>query len=285
MKVLVTGSAGFIGKHVIDLLQSKGHILLPLDKKSGTDILDLNLLDNWFEWQKPEVVIHLAAQPSLQESWRRADYDARVNIIGTINLLGLCQRYKVKRFVFASTSAVYAPSVSGVYNEASPTGPLTPYGVSKLAAENYIRISRIPYTILRLGNVYGSGQKPLGENQLIPRALAHIYQGKPFVINGDGEQKRDFVYVEDVADAFLKAVDFNLSQTFNIGSGTSAPVNLIIKIMTFSTDYEGWKYGPEKPGELRNVQLESKSAAHYLKWQRKTALYSGLIKTIRAWPK
>lgn len=291
MRILCTGARGFVGRHVVELLNKSGYTVLGFDKRHyhrrwcmWGDITNLKELEHAFMVFKPEAVIHLAAQPSLQESWKRADYDAQVNILGTINLLGLCQRYKVKRFVFASTSAVYAPSISGVYNEASLTGPLTPYGVSKLAAENYIRISRVPYTILRLGNVYGPRQKSLGENQLIPRALAHIYDDKSFVINGDGEQKRDFVYVEDVADAFLKAIGFNLSQTFNIGSGETASVNDVMEIIRgYIGKEDHWWHGPSKSGELRNVRLRSESAAHYLKWFHKTSLYDGLIRTVEAW--
>jgi len=241
------------------------------------------LMKGW----KIDTVVHLAAQPSLQASLKNAPFDAQTNIIGTINLLGLCQRYKVKKFIFASTSAVYAPRADGWYSEDDLIGPQNPYGVSKVAAEYYIRISGIPYTILRLGNVYGPRQVPLGENQLIPRALAHIYQGEPFEVYGDGKQIRSFVYVEDVAKAFVKAVEGNARGTFNIAGGVGLAVNVVLKKLWRLIPYTMyWHHGPPKPGELHCVCLDVGKADYSpLGWKAETSLRSGLAKTVEAWPK
>lgn len=317
-RILVTGAAGFIGSHVAQLL-AKNHKVFALDNLSSTgdwknlfnsplglvgvndtSILDAHYLSKLVGSWKIDAVVHLAAQPSLQTSWKAADIDAQTNIVGTINLLGLCQRYKVKRFVFASTSAVYAPREDGFYSEDSKVGPQTPYGVSKAAAEHYIRISGIPYVILRLGNVYGPRQVPLGENQLIPRALTHIYQDEPFEIYGDGEQKRDFVYVRDVARAFVDSVRSNVEGTFNIATGDSHSVNSVLKYIYYRTHFAGlgelignedpawssyWKHGSAKPKELQKIILSCELAERSLGWIRSTGIHLGIQKTIEAWPK
>ena len=305
-RILVTGGAGFIGSHVALELVKK-HNVFPIDDLSSTgnwdnlkfysrlasvganttSILDVQHLSELMKSWKIDTVVHLAAQPSLQESLKNAPFDAQTNIIGTINLLGLCQRYKVKKFIFASTSAVYAPRADGWYSEDDLIGPQNPYGVSKAAAEYYIRISGIPYTILRLGNVYGPRQVPLGENQLIPRALAHIYQGEPFEVYGDGKQIRSFVYVEDVAKAFVKAVEGNARGTFNIAGGVGLAVNVVLKKLWRLIPYTMyWHHGPPKPGELHCVCLDVGKADYSpLGWKAETSLRSGLAKTVEAWPK
>lgn len=296
MRIFLTGASGFIGQHVLRALLAQGHSVRHTDLKphkgpwsesSQVDITDLTRLEKIFRNDQPiDAVIHLAAQPSLQTSWKDAVLDARVNILGTIHLLGLCQRYKVERFVFASTSAVYAPMTINYYDEGSRIQPQTPYGISKYSAENYIRISRIPYAILRLGNVYGPGQVPLGENQLIPRALAHIYQGEPFVINGDGGQSRDFVYVEDVAESFVKSLESDSIGTFNISTGTSVSVKNILEIIRRLTEYKKpWSYGPRKIGELYQVVLDNSKAQIMIDWRPKITPVEGLLKAIEAWPK
>ena len=309
-RILVTGGAGFIGSHVIETLLKLDHTVMLIDDLSSGninnlpprhplpdlypnlhlrlwDILDLRLMDVIFHNFEPEAVIHLAAQPSIQESWKKADYDAKVNILGTINLLGLCQKYKVKRFVFASTSAVYSPSPSGIYDESCPVRPQTPYGTSKMAAERYIMISGISYAILRLGNVYGPRQVPLGENQLIPRYLAHVFQGTDFVVNGDGEQRRDFIYVKDVANAFLKAVESDARGIFNIGSCSAFSVKGILGMIASMIDKAklNWKHGPAKKDELRKVLLGNRKATQTLGWKPEIDIIKGLRETIDAWPK
>jgi UDP-glucose 4-epimerase len=318
-RILLTGAAGFIAGHLFEALCEDGHEVWCLDndwkgypfpfralspqssRDWKVDVRDVSdMIECFFSKTKFDAVIHLAAQPSLQASWKNAPFDAQTNILGTINLLGLCQRYNVKKFIFASTSAVYAPRVDGSYSENCLIGPQNPYGVSKAAAEYYIRISGVPYTILRLGNVYGPRQVPLGENQLIPRALAHIYQGAPFEIYGDGKQIRSFVYVEDVARAFVDALGYPFSGTFNISEGVSHQVNSVLKYIYYLTHFAGidellanaepawksfWEYGKSKPGELHCVILDSTLAKVHLEWSARTSLRAGLTKTVRAWPK
>ena len=308
-RILVTGAAGFIGSHLFGAFCESNHEIWCLDndwknysnpfrvlspqsaRDWKVDVLDVPaMIESFFSKVKFDAVIHLAAQPSIQESWKKADYDAKVNILGTINLLGLCQKYNVKRFVFASTSAVYSPDSSGVYGEYHLLSPSTPYGISKLAAELYIKISGISYAILRLGNVYGPRQVPLGENQLIPRYLAHVFQGKRFVVNGDGKQRRDYIYVKDVANAFLKAVESKETGVFNISSGYSISVLQILNLLNALFERHDqpilrWKHGPAKKGELRSVTLQNDLAKTVLDWEPETGLVKGLWETIAAWPK
>jgi len=139
---------------------------------------------------------------------------------------------------------------------------------------------------LRLGNVYGPKQKPLGENQLIPRVLSHIYQGADFVINGDGTQSRDFIYVKDVVDAFAKAIGCEYNGTFNIANGESVSVNDVLGMLKGITKFDNpFIHGDAKHGELHSVRLPNFSAKRILKWEPKTSLYDGLKKTVTAWKK
>ena len=276
-------------------LLARGYAVRPIDKKpdpnmwSGNllgDITDVGKMDRYFRQADADYVIHLAANSSLQKSVTDANYDAWNNIIGTITILAMCQRYKVKKIVFASTTAVYADYAPMPLNECSPTAPVIPYGISKLACENYIRASGVPYAILRYGNVYGPGQMPLGESILIARSLAHIYQGSDFRINGDGSKTRDFVYVDDVVEANIQAMTMAINGTYLIGSGRSHSVKFIWRMLAGLAHYKGdVQYGPDKPGELQDVRFDISRARDLLGWEPMIRLIEGLARTVKAWPK
>lgn len=309
--VLITGGLGFIGSHlvrrlartndyrvfIIDDLSSGSRnnldrdnfgVFDPCDVESIVEdtIMDYALVDRVIERWNIDTVIHLAAQPSLQKSIEDPKYDLGVNVIGTLNLIKASLKYGVQRFVFASTSAVYSEKHGGVYLEGDNVCPVCPYGISKMAAERYIAISGLSYAILRLGNVYGPKQKPLGENQLIPRALSHIYQGSDFVINGDGTQSRDFVYVGDVVDAFTKAIDCEYSGIFNVANGEAVSINDVLSMLKGITGFDKpFVHGDAKQGELHTVKLPNLVAKRILKWEPTTHLYDGLKKTVTAWKK
>jgi UDP-glucose 4-epimerase len=228
MRVLVTGGAGFIGSHIVDALLLRGHEVWVLDNFSsghyanfdppGAHVLLKDIVEFGPDDLSPfDAICHQAAQPSLRRSIDDPAHDALVNIIGTINVIQAAKAYGA-HVVFASTSAVYDPA-GGAFTEDSPIRPNLPYGIAKATAEQYLRHSGISHTILRYGNVYGPRQVQVGENQLIPHCLAHILDGKPFVINGDGEQTRDFVYVEDIARANVLATEGRVNGTFNCASG------------------------------------------------------------------
>ena len=295
MKILVTGAAGFIGRHTLKVLTEAGHLVRPLDRQSGyaiahdeiwVDIRNAEQLIMAFNAFKPDTVLHLAANSSLQKGIEDPVYDAENNIIGTLNVLQAMKEHGCKRIVFASTSAVYDPWGSSFFTEISSVKPITPYGVSKLACENYIRISGLDFVILRYGNVYGPGQKPLGENILIARALSHMIDGEPFKINGDGEQVRDWIFVEDVAKANLKAIEneYNFVGTLNISSGMGHSINTIIKMLKHETGFEGEiEHGPTIGGELREVVMDNSNAVKLLGWDREVHLEPGLKRTVEAW--
>ena len=265
-----------------------------MDKNSPLDgwgnfrgnITDADQMDAYFRESRPDYVIHLAGNSSLQKSVTNAVYDAQNNIIGTIVILAMCQRYNVKKIVFSSTTAVYSKKAKMPLHEGSPTEPIIPYGVSKLACENYIKASGVPYTILRYGNVYGPGQRPLGESILIARCLAHIYQNEPFKINGDGSKTRDYVYVKDVVEANIKALHYPANDTFLIGTGISVSVRKICALLKASSSWDGeFNYADNKPGELQEVKFDIMKAYNQLVWRAKTNIHDGIRKTVDAWPK
>jgi len=297
-RILITGGAGFIGNHTADVLLKRGHLVMGIDDKVSHlrhpnfhfrdhwNILDQNLMDVAFHNFEPEYVIHLAASSSLQKSVTNAVYDAQNNIIGTIVILAMCQRYNVKKIVFSSTTAVYAENNLMPLNEMSHCRPVIPYGVSKLACENYIKASGVSYTILRYGNVYGPGQRPLGESILIARILAHIYQKQNFRINGDGSKTRDYVYVSDVVEANIKAMHHPKDDLFLIGTGISHSVNKICNTIGELTDAKiKFPHGPDKPGELQDVKFDTFQANTNLHWRPQIDIESGLKLTVDAWPK
>lgn len=299
MNVLVTGHKGFIGSHTVALLKQMGYSVFGMDTaKHAHNIRGLKIpevipgditaiADHFLEGREIHAIIHLAAQPSLLSSIDDPVNDCAVNAIGTIKLLLAARRAGVKKFVFSSTSAVYNPGAQiPLTEEYTRLAPSRPYGISKMAAESYIRAIFPRAIIFRYGNVYGPKQVPVGENQIVPRFLSFIYNGQPFEIYGDGKQVRDFVYVEDVARANAMAVESEVSGTFNVSSGVGASVNKITDILKDKTGYAGMiTHIAPKPDEQREIVLDVSRAAAYLKWRSQTSLVDGLQKTVDWWVK
>lgn len=299
MRVLITGGAGFIGSHIVDACLADGHTVNVIDDLSSGSLENLPRgfaakrdysfkawsIQVWryvqdFFTTSPDVVIHQAAQPSLRKSIDDPNWDAMTNIIGTINIIEACKVHKA-RLIFASTSAVYDPGGVVPYAENDCLRPNLPYGISKMTAENYIRNSGLSYAILRYGNVYGPRQVKVGENQLVPHCLDHIFKGTSFFINGDGDQTRDFVYVGDIVKANLAAMKSNKSGTFNIGSGSMIGINAVCDVIKLLTGYDkDFVHGPAKAGEMRHSGLNPKLAQAVLGWQAETSLTDGLKATI-----
>jgi len=298
MRVVVTGSAGFIGRHSVRRLIEAKHRVLGIDrnlpaytgdpfgayKPMAWDITDYAGMETAFKRFRPDAVLHLAANASLQQSIETPFYDAHHNIFGTLSVLQAAQRSGCKRIVMASTSAVYGPKEDGFYLETDSVSPQVPYGVSKAAAEMYCACSGLSWAALRYGNVYGPGQKPLGENILIARALAHMLDSEPFQINGDGEQVRDWVYVKDVAEANLKAIESEEIGSFNVATGRGTSVNEIVQqLLVITGSSKVITYAPAKPGELRSVVMLIGAARVRLDWEPTISLTEGLKQTIQAW--
>jgi len=321
-RVLITGGAGFIGSHVAEEFLDKPpwgdnakdyfpHEVLIVDNLSSgrkenvdylkkywrvrfvkEDICNPHQLNQIFSTFMPQIVVHLAAQPSLLRSWQSPTRDAEINIIGTLNLARMSEKYGVKRFVFISTSA--AESSWGAYWTEAHAPPSSPYGISKRAAEWYLGKVRSGKTvvILRLANVYGPRQVPLGENQLIPRALAHIYQQEDFSVYGDGEQTRDFIYVKDVARAIYEAATdrYDTGCMFNISTDKQTSVLEVLKIVKRTTKYKGKWETEDNATSLhklgrRHVEMPDDGFRQMFHWNIETSLEEGIKETIDAWPK
>ena len=266
MKVLVTGGAGFIGSTIAEELLKAGHEVFIVDNlftgkrefiPSRSAFFPVDLLNNAdlsvvFKLVKPDIVIHQAAQVSVQKSLEDPLNDAKINIEGTLSLLQLCRQYKTKKIIFASSAAVYGnPRYLGV-DETHPLEPESFYGLSKLSAEYYIRLFSnlygIDHTILRYANVFGPKQDPHGEGGVISIFLDRLRLGRPISIYGDGLQTRDFVYVKDIAGANLAAMEAGSKGTYNISSNTQTSLNTLVtvleKVLTTKASVSYRRHGP-----------------------------------------
>lgn len=292
MKVLVTGGAGFIGSHIVDILSERGHRVIILDDmssgsreniESSDTLIVRDITEPIIDLGPFDVVCHQAAQPSLRRSIDDPAYDAMVNIIGTLNVIQAAKACGA-HVVFASTSAVYA-DVGHPLKETGPFQPTTPYGLAKYAAERYIKLLAPSYTILRYGNVYGPRQVQVGENQLIPHCLAHLLDGEPFVINGDGEQTRDFVYVGDIARANVLAIEGRVRGVFNCGRGMPVSVRAVCEALAnLCGPWMGeFAHGPAKAGEARHISLDPAYTGARLGWWAEANLTDSLKATIAWW--
>lgn len=301
-KILVTGGAGFIGSNLVDALVKKGHKVAVIDDLSTgsrknlnkkarffkVDITNKENLSKIFEKIRPEAVFHLAAQTSVRHSVENPERDETINVGGTVNLLGLCKKYEVERFVFSSTGgAIYGDGAPRPTIESADERPASPYGKSKLKAERkiaqFIQSSSVRITILRYANVYGPHQNSKGEAGVIAIFAGKMLKNKPVCINGIGEQTRDFVYVSDVVGANLQAFELKVDGTYNIGTGIETNINEIAKILKKLASSESKiTHGATKFGEQLNSCLSYNLAKKKLSWQPRVSLKQGLKKTV-AW--
>lgn len=303
MKVIVTGGVGFIGSHTVELLKkcdcdvyildnfSTGkmkniqHLLCDRVRVADVDIRHADSVLDAFRTFKPEGVIHLAAQSAITTSISDPGFDATNNILGTLNILRMAQKYEVKRFVFASTSAVYREkkALFRELKEHDDLFPTSPYGISKMAAEFYIRTMFPSHVILRYANVYGPRQVPIGENQVIPRMIKHFKYGDKFYIHGSGNQERDFIYVEDVARANVDALYGNPG-VYNVATGHSFKVNDVATMVGKYYEVPGYLWEHTKKEDPRgSVHMDASEARSGLGWSFKTSLQDGIVKTIDWW--
>jgi len=305
--VLVTGGAGFIGSHLCDRLLSEGHRVLAVDDLATgrrenlasafghgeafafaeLDIRTEGALEV-FTRHRPEIVMHLAAQAGVRPSLEDPDHDASVNIMGTLNVLKCASAVGSRKLVYAASGGtVYGEPRSVPVSETSAEGshPESPYGISKKVALEYMgfysRHRGLDSTALALGNVYGPRQDPTGEAGVIAIFASSMLAGEIPTVFGDGEQTRDYVYVQDTVDAFIAAMDRASGRIVNIGTGLETSVNTLHAMLA---DIIGTRsepaYGPQPEGELRRIALDNTLAASVLGWSPRTDLRSGLEQTV-----
>jgi UDP-glucose 4-epimerase len=299
MKVLVTGGAGFIGSHLVDRLVQEGHEVIIVDNLVTGKRRNINRaarfykldIQSWrlervFRNERPNVVMHLAAQMDVRKSVEDPMFDAQVNILGTLNVLQQAVRHGVRKVVFSSSGgAIYGEQEIYPAPESHVTRPLSPYGLSKLCGEQYLsyyqRSSGLQVVSLRYANVYGPRQDPEGEAGVVAIFIQKMLNNEQAVINGNGRQTRDFVFVEDVVEANLAVMGQETQGTYNVGTGVETSVNDLFRILiqhTGSTCKE--VHGPAKKGEQARSVIDNTRMRHELSWEPKADLSEGLKKTV-----
>ncbi|MGH2466284.1 MAG: NAD-dependent epimerase/dehydratase family protein [Candidatus Limnocylindrales bacterium] len=301
MRVLVTGGAGFIGSHLVDRLVQRGDEVTVIDDLSTGAAANLppeaRLVQHDITRRstarlvaslRPEVVVHCAAQPSVAASMRDPARDARVNIDGGLQVVGGAVRAGARRFVYLTTGgALYGEAPATGASERTPARPVSPYGLSKWTLERYLAIL-LPgpgrWIALRLANVYGPRQRPDGEAGVVSIFCDRMLRSEPVEIHGDGDQTRDLVYVLDVAEAVMAALDAPPRQrAVNIGTGVEVSVNELFTALAALTGFEGGAtHETPRPGDVRHSCLDAGLAQRALGWSAHTPLADGLRATV-AW--
>jgi UDP-glucose 4-epimerase len=308
MKALVTGGAGFIGSTLVDRLLAEGHAVDVIDDLSTgslanladarsdrahefsfhqIDIRDPGVSD-LIARRRPDVVFHLAAQADVRVSVARPAFDAEVNVIGSLRVLEGARQAGSRKVVFASSGGtIYgAPDASELpINEQHPQRPISPYGVAKKVVGDYLYAYRelhaLEFTALALANVYGPRQDPHGEAGVVAIFAGRLLAGDPCTIFGEGTQTRDFVFVDDVVDAFVRAADKGSGLLANIGTGVETSVNALYQSMARAAGVDQPAvHAPARPGELDRSSLDPGKAALYLGWQPWTTLDDGTRATL-----
>src|SRR5579884_3966845 len=302
MRILVTGGAGFIGSHIVDQYVAAGHDVAIVDnlwEEGGgkeknlnqkarfyrADITDESSLISIFDEVRPEVVNHQAAQHSVAISTKNPQLDARVNVLGLLNVLTNCTRVGVRKIIFASSGATYGTPARLPIDEEVPQRPESPYGITKMVTEYYLRYwqeaNGLAYTALRYGNVYGPRQDPNGEAGVIAIFAKRFLKHEPVRIDWDGEQQKDYVYVEDVAHANLLAIDHGDNDIFSVATGHGTSVNEIYRILVQITHYEPEIVrAPKRPGDIYLAHFDCSKAARILGWQPEVSIEQGIERTV-----
>jgi UDP-glucose 4-epimerase len=311
MRALVTGGAGFIGSNLVDALLGRGDAVTVVDNLStgrqanldgalagGAELLEADIRDaerlaSLVGERKPEVIFHLAAQIDVRKSVADPAFDASVNVGGTANVLEAARAADCGRVVFSSTGgAIYGEGEGQELPlaENAPLAPLSPYGQSKLAGEGYLtlyeRLYGMSSVALRLGNVYGPRQDPLGEAGVIAIFCGRLQAGERPTVYGDGKQTRDYIYVGDVVTAMLAAAGAEASGPVNVGTGVETDVlELAQRLAELAArdDFEP-EMAPPRPGEVQRISIDPGRAARELGWRAEVQLEEGLKLTLDSLP-
>ena len=301
MRVLVTGAAGFIGSHLVDALLERGAEVSLADHLRRSprpwvgdalqrgaqlhvaDVRDLGAVRRAFAAAQPEVVLHLAAQVDVRHSIADPAYDAQVNVAGTVSVLEAAREVGTRRVVLASTAAVYGDPPGLPIGEGTPIAPLSPYGTSKAAAEWYLgqyrRLHGMSTLALRMANVYGPRQDPHGEAGVVSIFCGIAAAGGRATVFGDGSQTRDYVFIDDVVEAWLAAAESDAVGALNISTGSETAVTEVAEALELAYDV-----APGRPGEIRRSSLDPSAAARELGWRAVVPLGEGLRRTLDVVP-
>ena len=301
MRILVTGGAGFIGSHVVDAFIAAGHEVAVLDNFSTgrdgnvnpaaavhrMDLRDQPEVDTAVATFRPEVVSHHAAQSEVPKSVADPADDAQINIVGGLNLLKACVDHGVRKVIFSSTGgALYGEPDVVPADEDHPVRPLSPYGTSKFAFEQYLGMFRrtfgLDFTVLRYANIYGARQDfAAEEGRVIAIFASRMLAGRPLTIDGTGEQSRDMLHVGDVAMANLAVLEKGSGGTFHISTGIAVTVNDLYRKLALLTDYRMKpNYGPARKGDVYRIALDNERAHRELGWEPHVNLEEGLSLTV-----
>ncbi len=300
MRIVITGGAGFIGSHIADAYIAAGHEVLVLDSlwehgggrranvPERASFMHMDIRDEGvarvFQEFRPEVVSHHAAQHSVAISSRDPKYDADINVMGLLNVLDAAVKTGVKKVVFASSGATFGTPERFPITEKTPQHPTSPYGITKMVAEHYLRFYKaekgLDFTALRYGNVYGPRQDPNGEAGVISIFIGKFLKHEGVRIDWDGEQTRDYVFVKDVAQANLRALEAGSGNCYCIGTNIKTSVNDIYRALVQISGFEApVTNGPKRSGDARDAQFDAALAKKELGWVPQTKLLDGMRET------
>jgi UDP-glucose 4-epimerase len=301
LRIIVTGGAGFIGSHIADAYCAAGHEVVVLDSlwahgggrrenvPQGASFIHLDIreegVERIFREFAPEVVSHHAAQHSVAISTRDPRLDADVNVLGLINVLDNAVKAGVRKVIFASSGATFGEPSKLPITEATPQLPESPYAITKMVAEHYLRFYQaqhgLDFTALRYGNVYGPRQDPSGEAGVIAIFIGRFLAEQGVKITWDGEQTRDYVYAGDIAELNVLALEKGSGRCYGIGTNTKTSVNELYRALVQVTGFDApVEYVPKRDGDVRDAQIDPALAKKELGWEPRTSLVEGMTKTV-----
>lgn len=301
MRVLITGGAGFVGSHIADACLDRGYDTYVLDNLSTgrkrnlspkAELIQADIatadLETILSKIKPEIIFHQAAQVSVPLSIKQPLQDQQVNIQGTIKLLEAARMANVRKVIYASSAAVYGNPVYLPVDEKHPIQPISFYGISKYVPELYLKtymdLYHLPFTALRYANIYGPRQVAHGEGGVVAIFTDRILRGEAITIQGDGEQTRDFIYISDIVEANLAAIERGDGGIYNIGTGVQTSINQLAQALETAAGHPIEKKNANpREGDIRDSYFNPDLAMRELNWHPKVSLVEGLRKTIASY--